>query len=73
VKSDGVNATLPKGTAPEALTMEQAVALLAERAAKGGGKPARGRKTAAKKATAKKTAAKKAAGKKTAAKRKAGA
>ncbi len=34
--SDGTtNATLPKGTAPDGLTMEQAVELLAERAARG--------------------------------------
>jgi DNA topoisomerase-1 len=37
--SDGtINATLPEGTEPEAVTMEQALALLAERAAKGGKK-----------------------------------
>ena len=37
--SDGdTNATLHEGTEPEAVTMEQALALLAERAAKGGGK-----------------------------------
>ncbi|HEX8570775.1 MAG TPA: type I DNA topoisomerase [Caulobacteraceae bacterium] len=59
VKSNGVNATLPKETGPEALTMEQAVALLAERAAKGGGKSGRGgRKAPAKKAAAKKAPAK---------------
>jgi DNA topoisomerase-1 len=47
VKSGGVNATLPKGADPAELTMEQAVALLAERAGKPGGKPARGKKPAA--------------------------
>ncbi len=37
--SDGaVNATLPEGTEPDAVTMEQALALIAERAAKGGKK-----------------------------------
>jgi DNA topoisomerase-1 len=69
IASNGVNANVPKGTAPEAVTMEQAVALLAERAAKGGGrKPSRGAKSAkapakkaAKKPAAKKPAAKKAA------------
>ena len=56
-----VNATLPKGKEPQSVTMEEALALIAERQAKsGGGKPAR--KAAAKKtATAKKTTAKKTA------------
>jgi DNA topoisomerase I len=37
-----VNATLPKGTDPQAVTLEQALALVAEKAGKGGGKaPAR--------------------------------
>jgi DNA topoisomerase-1 len=63
VKSGGVNATLPRGSDPAALTMEQAVALLAERAGKGGGKAPRAKKTAAKKTGAKKTAAKKASSK----------
>ncbi|RUM99887.1 type I DNA topoisomerase [Pseudaminobacter arsenicus] len=59
-----INATLPKGKDPMAVTVEDAVALIAEKEAKGGGKkPAR-----AKAATAKKPAAKKAAAKKTAAK-----
>jgi DNA topoisomerase-1 len=57
-----VNATLPKGTDPAAITMEAALALIAEKEAKGGGakKPAR---SAAKKPAAsgtKKTAASKA-------------
>jgi DNA topoisomerase-1 len=43
VKHGEVNATVPKGTAPEAVTVEQAVALLAERAA--AGKKPRGRRT----------------------------
>jgi DNA topoisomerase-1 len=63
VKSGGVNATLPRGSDPAALTMEQAVALLAERAGKGGGKAPRAKKTAAKKTGAKKGAAKKASSK----------
>ncbi|RYE10185.1 MAG: type I DNA topoisomerase [Hyphomicrobiales bacterium] len=62
VNQGKVNATLPKTTAPADVTLEQALELLAERAAKGGGKkPAR--KAAAKKAPAKKAAAKKATAK----------
>ncbi|ATG49236.1 DNA topoisomerase I [Celeribacter ethanolicus] len=67
VKWEKVNATLPKDIKPEDLTMEQAVELIAEKAAKGGKKTA-AQKTPAKKPTAKKPAAKKAAPKKTAAK-----
>jgi DNA topoisomerase-1 len=44
VKHAGINATVPNGIDPPSLTLDQAVALLAERAAKGGGRPARGRK-----------------------------
>jgi DNA topoisomerase I len=68
--TDGeVNATIPRGTQPEAVTMEQAVQLLAERAARiaadGGVRRGRkGAKKSAKKAT--KKAAKKAAKKTTA-------
>jgi DNA topoisomerase-1 len=71
VKHDGINATVPTDLKPEELTVEQAVSLLAERAAKGGGKKpkvVRAKKAApaaandagdkpAKKATAKKKAA----------------
>ncbi|GAB5511857.1 MAG: type I DNA topoisomerase [Hyphomicrobiales bacterium] len=70
VKHGKINATIPKGTEPEAVTMEQAVELIAARAAKAGKKKpaakkkAAPKKTAAKKATAKKPAAKKAAPKK---------
>ncbi|GAA3869006.1 type I DNA topoisomerase [Celeribacter arenosi] len=64
VKWGKVNATLPKDVKPEDLTMDQAVELIAEKAAKGGKK-----KTAAKKPAAKKTAAKKPAAKKPAAKK----
>jgi len=64
VKWEKVNATLPKDIDPKDLTMEQALALIAEKAAKK--KPAR--KTAAKKTPAKKTAAKKAPAKKPASK-----
>jgi DNA topoisomerase-1 len=55
--SDGsTNATLPEGTEPDAVTMEQALALIAERAAKGGKKP---KKAAKVKAPAKPKAEKK--------------
>lgn len=66
-----VNATLPKGKDPASVTMEDALALIAEKEAKGGGKkPVRAKaaaKPAAKKPAAKKPAAKKAAPKKAAA------
>jgi DNA topoisomerase-1 len=47
VKHGGINATVPRDLKPEELTVEQAVSLLAERAAKGGKKPKpiRARKT----------------------------
>ena len=55
-----VNATLPKGKDPQSVTMEEALALIAEREAKSGTarKPAR-KAAATKKPAAKKTAAKK--------------
>ena len=70
--SDGeTNATLPEGTEPDSVTMEQALALIAERAAKGGKKkkPAKAAKAKAEKPpAAKKTETKeKAAPKKKAA------
>ncbi len=81
VSHNKVNATVPKGTDPAQLTVEQAMALLAERIAKGGGKkPARKSdakpkakstkseadgELAAKKPAAKKVASKKPAAKKT--------
>ncbi len=49
-----VNATLPKGKDPQSVTMEEALALIAERSAKDGGKPAK----ATKKASAKTAKAK---------------
>ncbi|WP_164156622.1 type I DNA topoisomerase [Sandarakinorhabdus rubra] len=67
--SDGTtNANVPKGTEPTAVTLEEAVALLAARAAAAPAK--KGRKAPARKATAaKKPAAKKPAAKKAPAKR----
>ncbi len=48
IKHGSTNANVPRGGDPQAVTLEQAVALLAERVAKGGGKkkPARGAKAA---------------------------
>ena len=61
VKCGKINATLPKGTAPEDLTLEAALELVAAKAAAGGkGKKAPAKKAAAKKAPAKKAAARKA-------------
>ncbi|MHA1189354.1 MAG: DNA topoisomerase, partial [Alphaproteobacteria bacterium] len=56
-----VNATIAKGVKPEDVTMEEAVGMIAEKAAKGGGKTKK--KTTRKKAPARKTAAKKPAAK----------
>ena len=80
--SDGeTNATLPEGTEPDSVTMEQALALIAERAAKGGKKkkPAKAAKPkaekpqAAKKPVKKEKATPKKAAAKTASKKKAAA
>ena len=69
VKWAKVNATLPKDIAPEAVTLEEALALIAEKAGKSGGKKkAPAKKAAPKKAAAKPTAAKKPAAKKAPAK-----
>ncbi|MBB6410988.1 type I DNA topoisomerase [Mesorhizobium sangaii] len=66
-----VNATLPKGKDPQSVTVEDALALIAEKEAKGGGGKKPFRKAAAAKAPATgKTAAKKTAAKKPAAKKK---
>src|SRR5262249_12529544 len=73
VKHGGINATGPRDLKPEELTVDQAVALLADRAAKGGGKkPSRTRKAAPVPANdaGEKPKAKKAAAKKATAKRK---
>jgi DNA topoisomerase-1 len=75
VTAGGVNATIPSDKTPETITLPEAIALIDERAAKGGGKPKRGAKKAAPKKAAAKAAdpdtpkpAKKAAVKKAAAK-----
>ena len=73
IKHGATNANVPRGVEPTDVTLEQAVTLLAERVAKGGGKkPARKAKAAAapKAAAAKKPAAKKPAAKKKAAPKK---
>ena len=72
IKHGSTNANIPKGKDPQDVTLEEAVALLAEREAKGGGKkkPAKAAaKPKAEKAPAKKAAAKKPAAKKPAAKK----
>jgi DNA topoisomerase-1 len=71
VKWEKVNATLPKDLTPEAVTLEEALALLAEKAGKSGKKPAKkaAAKPAAAMAPAKKVAAKKPAAKKPAARK----
>ena len=72
VKWEKINATLPEGVEPDTVTLDKAVELIAERAAKTGKKVAP-KKAAAKKTTAKKApakpAAKKPAAKSTAAKK----
>jgi len=72
VNHEKINATLPKGKDPMSVTLEDAVALIAEKAAKGaGGKKPFRRSASTTKPAAKKTAAKKPAAKKAAAKKKA--
>ncbi len=70
VKHGATNANVPKGADPATLTLDAAIALLAEREAKGGGKRPTRRATAAKtKASSKATKPKAAPKKKPAAKR----
>ncbi|MEM9592576.1 MAG: topoisomerase C-terminal repeat-containing protein, partial [Pseudomonadota bacterium] len=73
VKHDKINATIPRDRAPEHISLEEAIELIAARAAKGPAKKKAtkkaAKKTTAKKATAKKTATKKTAAKKSAAKK----
>jgi len=66
VKHDKINATLPRGKKPEDVTMEDAVQMIAEKAAKG---PSKKKKAAKKKVAKKKTTKKKVAKKKTAKKK----
>ncbi|MBI3446836.1 MAG: type I DNA topoisomerase [Magnetospirillum sp.] len=54
VSRDGIHATLPKDSVPDAVTLAEAVALIVAKAAKGPAKPVRGRKAAAPKAAASK-------------------
>jgi DNA topoisomerase-1 len=46
VTAGGVNATIPSDKTQETITLEEAIALIDERVAKGGGKPKRGAKKA---------------------------
>ncbi|MCB1431928.1 MAG: type I DNA topoisomerase [Alphaproteobacteria bacterium] len=70
VKYGKINATLPKDTDPQALTMEEALALVAAKAGKEPAAKKPAKKTSARKAPAKKkSAAKKAPAKKSAAKK----
>ncbi len=70
IKHGDINANVPKGSEPADLTLEEAVRLLTEREAKGGGKKKAPAKAKAEKAApAKKVAAKKPAAKKTATKK----
>ncbi|MBS0409562.1 MAG: type I DNA topoisomerase [Proteobacteria bacterium] len=73
IKHESTNANVPKGADPAALTLDEAVALLAAREEKGGGKkkPARAAKKAPDPGTAKVVKAKKPAAKKKAAAKKA--
>lgn len=70
IKHGKINATLPRDKDPSTVTMDEAVALIADKAAKSGaGKKAPAKKKAASKSTTKKTAAKKSTAKKPSAKK----
>ncbi|MBR1124994.1 type I DNA topoisomerase [Bradyrhizobium lablabi] len=56
VTAGGVNATIPSDKTPDTITLAEAIALIDERAAKGGGKTKRAAKKAAPKKAAKETA-----------------
>jgi len=58
VTAGGVNATIPSDKTLDTITLAEAIALIDERAAKGGGKPKRGAKKAAPKKAAAKASAK---------------
>ncbi len=62
VTAGGVNATIPSDKDKDAITLQEAIALIDERAAKGGGKSGKAKKAKSTKTTAKK-AAKKTVGK----------
>jgi DNA topoisomerase-1 len=66
VKHEKINATIPRDRDPEDVTLDEAVQLIAARAAKSPAKKKTAKKKAAKKAATKKTAAKKAVAKKSA-------
>ncbi|WP_349357293.1 type I DNA topoisomerase [Stappia sp.] len=69
VKWAKVNATLPKGSDPQAVTLEEALKLIEAKLEKSGKGKSTAKKTTAKKAPAKKTPAKTAAARKTATKK----
>ncbi len=70
VSNNKINATLPRGSDPQEITVEQALELLAAKAAKGPSKKKATKKKAAKKKAAKKKTAKKKVAKKKTAKKK---
>jgi DNA topoisomerase I len=73
VTDGSINATIPNGSDPLTVTLDQAIALLAEREARGGGKKPKAKKAAPKKPAAEKTSAKAPGERKTAPAKKAAA